>query len=204
MRKFSLLVFLCFCLQLHAEDFKILQMNTSSIKIGTAQCKPGDVFSDEDEIFWTNEKQAMKAMNLKTRETRLFVAKEFSRARATNVKDFFLKENHLSSRDGIYSFTSLAEKLQETVYLYDIVSINSPVELDSLSSYVVSYGGGQKKWCTLMSTRKTFYLSRELFSEVSDETEFILTLYFRRKNQPKDYLITSDLHVVLLPLQLDE
>ena len=204
MRRFSLLVFLCFCLQLHAEDFKILQMNTSSIKIGAVQCKPGDVFSDEDEIFWTNEKQAIKAMNLQTKETRLFVAKEFSRAKATNVKDFFLRENHLSSRGGATSFSDLAEELQETVYLYDIVPITSPVELDSLSSYVISYGEGAKKWRTLMSTDKTFYLSRELFSEGSDETEFTLSLYFRRKNLPNDYLITDDLHVVLLPLQLDE
>ncbi|MBR6979014.1 MAG: hypothetical protein IKH88_04180 [Prevotella sp.] len=199
----TVLLLFCAYLQLHADDYKILQMNTNSVKIGTVLCHQGDTFSENEQIFWSDEKQAIKAMNTRTKEVRVFAAKAFKNYKARSVKDYYLKNNHLSTRGGMVSFSDLEEELSDTIYLYDVVSIESPIPIDSLSSYVISYGHEKKKWRTLMSTDEYFYLCRELFENNEEIKEFKISLYFRNKNIDEDYLITDDLIVVLLPLMID-
>ena len=46
---------------LWADDYKILKMNTASIKIGNKTCTSGDVFSDKSVIYWKGDKQAFQA-----------------------------------------------------------------------------------------------------------------------------------------------
>ena len=65
------LLLLCSYLQIHADNYKILQMNTNSVKIGTIQCHQGDTFSESEQIYWSNDKQAIKAINVKTKEINL-------------------------------------------------------------------------------------------------------------------------------------
>ena len=197
------LLLLCSYLQIHADNYKILQMNTNSVKIGTIQCHQGDTFSESEQIYWSNDKQAIKAINVKTKEIRVFTAKSFKDYSAHSVKDY-LKNNHLSTR-GMVSFSDLEEELSDTIYLYDTLSIESPILIDSLSSYVISYNNkGLIKWRNLMSTDNHFYLCRELFNENDEVEEYHISLYFRRKNVDEDYLITNDLILVLLPLYIED
>lgn len=186
-----------------ADNYKILQINTSSVKIGNQLCKIGDVFSDETPILWSNAKQALKAMNLQTKQIRLFVANNFFNTKAKSVKDYYIKTNHLSTRGGMISFSDLADELSDTIYLYDTMQIESPIKIDSISSYLISYvQDGEKMWRTLMSTDNHFFFSRELFCEDIDGGEYTLTLYFRKKGM-KDYMISDSVEIVLLPLHLD-
>ena len=185
-----------------ADNYKILQMNTPYVKIGNQICKTGDVFPDAEPILWSNDNQAIKAMNLKTKQIKLFAAKVFQNLEAKSIKDYYLKNNHLSTRGGINTFSDLAEELSDTIYLYDVVQVESPVKIDSLSSYLISYvQNGEKKWRTLMSTDEHFFFSRELFGEDIDSNEFTITLYFRKKEM--EYFIISDsVEVVVLPLEM--
>ena len=205
MKKLALIISaMCFSITSLADNYKILQINTSSVKIGKQICKIGDVFPDAEPILWSNDKQAMKAMNLKTKQIKLFAAKVFQNMEAKSIKDYYLKNNHLSTRGGINTFSDLAEELSDTIYLYDVMQVESPVKIDSLSSYLISYvQNGEKKWRTLMSTDEHFFFSRELFGEVIDSNEFTITLYFRKKGL-EDYLISEDIIVVLLPLNISE
>lgn len=204
MKKMALIISaMYFSITSLADNYKILQMNTPSVKIGDQICKAGDVFPDTEPVLWTNDKQAIKAMNLKTKQIKLFAAKVFHNLKAKSIKDYYLKNNHLSTRGGINTFSDLAEELSDTIYLYDVVQIESPVKLDSLSSYPISYvQNGEKKWRTLMSTDKYFFLSREMFGEDIDSNKFTVTLYFRKKGL-EDYLI-ADIIVVILPLSINE
>ena len=195
---------MCFSITSLADNYKILQMNTPSVKIGNQICKTGDVFPDAEPILWSNDKQAIKAMNLKTKQIKLFAAKVFQNLEAKSIKDYYLKNNHLSTRGGINTFSDLTEELSDTICLYDVVQVESPVKIDSLSSYLISYvQNGEKKWRTLMSTDEHFFFSRELFGEFIDSNEFTITLYFRKKGL-EDYLISEDIIVVLLPLNINE
>lgn len=191
---------LCLSMTLLADNYKILQMNTSSVKIGNKMYKTGDIFPDSDPISWTNDNQAIKAMNLYTKQIKLFAAKVFKDIEAKSIKDYFLKNSHLSTRGGVASFSDLREELSDTLYLYDIMQIESPVKIDSLSSYLISYEqNGEKVWRTLMSTDKYFYICRELFSEIIDGSKYTLTLYFRKKGMD-DYMISDSIEVLILPL----
>ena len=186
-----------------ADNYKILQMNAQSVKIGNKQYKTGDVFPDSEPISWASDKQAIKAMNLNTKQIKLFAAKVFKNIEAKSIKDYFLKNSHLSTRGGIVSFSDLREELSDTIYLYDTMQIESPVKIDSTSSYLISYvQDGEKKWRTLMSTDNYFFFTRELFGEDIDGGEYTLTLYFRKKEMD-DFLISNDIEVVLLPLERD-
>jgi hypothetical protein len=190
---------LCLSSALFADDYKILQMNTPSVKIGKQVCKTGDVFPDDSPILWSNDKQAIKAMNLKTKQIKLFAAKVFNDIKAKSIKDYFLKNNHLSTRGGMVSFSDLAEELSDTIYLYDMMQVESPVKIDSLSSYQISYEhNGVKKWRTLASTDKYFFLCRELFDDNDGQAEYTLTLYFRKKGFD-DYMVSDEIVIVLLP-----
>lgn len=194
---------LCLSMNLLADNYKILQMNAQSVKIGNKQYKTGDVFPDSDPISWANDKQAIKAMNLNTKQIKLFAAKVFKNIEAKSIKDYFLKNSHLSTRGSVISFSDLVDELSDTIYLYDNKQIESPVKIDSVSSYYISYEqNGVKKWCTLMSTDKYFFLNRELFGENIDGGEYIITLFFRKKGM-EDFVITNNVIVVLLPLNID-
>lgn len=201
MKKLALIISaMCFSITSLADNYKILQMNTPSVKIGNQICKTGDVFPDAQPIMWSNDKQAIKAMNLKTKQIKLFAAKVFQNLEARSVKDYYLKNNHLSTRGGINTFSDLAEELSDTIYLYDVVQVESPVRIDSLSSYLISYvQNGKKKWRTLMSTDEHFFFSRDLFGDNIDGGEYTLTLYFRKKGM-EDFLISDIIEVVTLPL----
>jgi len=204
MKKLALIISaMCFSITSMADNYKILQMNTPSVKIGNQICKTGDVFRDAEPILWSNDKQAIKAMNLKTKQIKLFAAKVFLNLEAKSIKDYYIKKNHLSTRGGINTFSDLAEELSDTIYLYDVVQVESPVKVDSLSSYLISYvQNGEKKWRALMSIDNYFYLCRELFNEVDDRTEYTLTLYFRKKGI-EDYMISDEIVVRLLPLEIN-
>ena len=143
-------------------------------------------------------------MNLNTKQIKLFAAKVFKDIEAKSIKDYFLKNSHLSTRGGIVSFSDLVDELSDTLYMYDAMQIESPVKIDSISSYLISYvQDGEKKWRTLMSTEKHFFINRELFGENIDGGKYTLTLYFRKKGM-EDFLISNDIEIVLLPLDVDK
>ncbi len=203
----TILVMFCSYLQLHADNYKILQMNTNNIKIGTVLCHQGDTFSESEQIFWTNEKQAIKAMNVKTKVIKVFTAKSFKDYHARSVeeyKDYYLKNNRLSARDRKTPFSNFVQDLPDTIYVYDTFSIELSNQIDPLWSYYISYNSnGVKKWRTLMSTDKHFFLCRELFENDEGIDEFIISLYCCNRKVNVDSLIAADLKVVLLPLIID-
>ena len=115
MRKFCILVLLLVSASLHAEDFKILFINTESIKIGKNTCVAGDVFSDGDKIFWKDGKQAMKVISLETKKQYVLVSEDFKQKKLKSAKDFIVKNNRLSTR-GIGNLATVAGQFGEKVY----------------------------------------------------------------------------------------
>ncbi len=115
MRKFCILVLLLFSTTLHAENFKILFINTESIKIGKNTCVAGDVFGDGDKIFWKDGKQAMKVISLETKKQYVLVSEDFKQRKMKSAKDFIVKNNRLSTR-GIGNLATVAGQVGEKVY----------------------------------------------------------------------------------------
>ena len=115
MRKILLFAFLLISVSLQAEDFKILFVNTESIKIGKNTCVAGDVFSDAEKIFWKDGKQAMKVISLKTKKQYVLVSEDFKQRKLKSAKDFIVKNNRLSTR-GIGNLATVVGQVGEKIY----------------------------------------------------------------------------------------
>lgn len=115
MRKIVLLALLLVSVSLRAEDFKILFINTESIKIGKTTRVAGDVFSDAEKIYWKDGKQAMKVLSLDTKKQYVLVSEDFRQRKLKSAKDFIVKNNRLSTR-GIGNLSSVAALLGDRIY----------------------------------------------------------------------------------------
>ena len=122
---------------LWADNYKILQMNTKNIKIGQRICKKGDVFSDDSIIHWSNGKQAIKAQNQETKKIQLFVSMDFQKKQSKSIRDYYIKNNQLSSR--IFGLAGMEEELSGTFFLLDTIRIDSPVPVDSTRYFYISF-----------------------------------------------------------------
>ena len=115
MRRIYLLALLFISTSVMAEDFKILFVNTESIKIGNNTCVAGDVFSDSGKIYWKNSKQAMKVISLDTKTQYVMVSEDFKERKLKSAKDYMIKYHRLSTR-GIGSLSSVASVIGDRLY----------------------------------------------------------------------------------------
>lgn len=204
MRK-SILLLLVSCLvaTMLADNYKILQMNTPSVKIGRRDCKKGDVFSEESRIIWSKSKQAIKAQNLRTKEIRLFAEPAFKKTNSKSIKEYFIKTNHLSSR--AIGLSELSEQLNETFYLLDTIFIESPIPLDNTINYYIRYQQNDSLVeKSIPSSDNQFMIVRSLFNDIdsSYQDDFNVSIILRSIDVAEDYLLTDSMMIVLLPLEI--
>lgn len=187
-----------------ADDYKILQMNTSTIQIGSRICKTGDTFSDDSTIVWTRQKQALKAQNVQSKEIHLFVEPEFHAKNYKTVKDYYLKTNHLSTRATGLSLEELTEYLNsKTFYLLDTTRIESPIPLDSTRNYYLVYDSCEKgEKHQLKSESNSFLILRSQLLSCDSSKERVVSILFTCKGVDEDYLLTDSMKIVILPLFL--
>lgn len=129
MRKILLSALLLVSVSLQAEDFKILFINTGSIKIGKNTCVAGDVFSDAERIFWKDGKQAMKVLSLESKKQYVLVSEDFKQRKLKSAKDFIVKNNRLSTR-GIGNLKTVANQVGEKVYWFNPTLVTLDYELE--------------------------------------------------------------------------
>ena len=88
------------CATVSATSYKILYMNTPSIKIGKKLLKVGDSFSDKDleSIEWISDKQVLKARNEDTKRTRIFTKWNVKGVESPSLKDYLTKKKSLMTR----------------------------------------------------------------------------------------------------------
>lgn len=193
-----LLIAFCLTILLFADNYKILQMNTSPIKIGNQWCKKGDVFSDESEIVWTNAKQAFKAQNLTTKEIRLFVGQEFKSKDCKSIKDYYLTIAHLSTRGSIIALSDLSEALPDTLYLCDTITIESPVGMNSDNFYYLSYeNDGKVIHKPIKYDERNLIIEKGLLGDSIKEDQIYASLYF--KMYKENYIVKDSLTIVIIP-----
>jgi len=201
--KKSAIVLSAFCLSMAmlADNYKILQMNSPSVKIGNQLCKKGDVFSDEEEIFWNNDKQAFKAQNIETKEIRLFVGQDFKSKSSKSIKDYYLKTSHLSTRGSIISLSDLAEALPDTLYLCDTISIESPVSMNSNFYYYLKYDAdGMKNEIPIEYENSHFFIEKGILGNLFKDDKISTSLYFRMRKE--NFLVKDSMTIVIIPWEL--
>ena len=192
----------CFATSLCADNYKILQMNTKTIKIGDHICKIGDVFSDDSIIHWINNKQALKAQNMVTKEIQLFVGQAFQKKQSKSIKDYYIKNNRLSAR--AFGLSEMEEMLSsETFYLLDTIKMESPVPVDSTRYFYISSQDGEKDArIVLPMQNEELIIARSMFPQTEKSQEIRVSMSYTCKGIDEDYLLTDSMRIVIIPKEV--
>ena len=184
-----------------ADDYKILKMNTSSIKIGKRICKSGDVFSDQDKILWSADKQAIKVQNLKTKEIRLFVGNDFFTKKSTSIKDYYVKTNHLSTRGNMMTLDEFAEQLPDTLYLWEDITMELPFAPEDSSFFFIAYKdkNGSDRKSMLETTDDSITVSRQSFGHEEDRDEITVSFHFHDGLYGEDSVLKDTVRIIMIP-----
>lgn len=205
-KMFFIMMALLIALIVFADDYKILYMNTSSVKIGNRECRKGDLFSSDSIIVWTKERQAIKAQNLRNKEIFLFTERAFksNNSMTMTIREYLFKTKHMSARATGLSLSELSELLNDTFDLLDTIRFESPVPMDSTRSYYIQYIKNdstiEKK---LPTEQDVIILSRTIFENCDSIEERNVRILFRSKSINEDYILTDSMRIVLVPFNID-
>lgn len=144
MRRVFFILMLLISASVYAEDFRILFLNTDSIKIGKNVCRIGDTFSDAEKIVWKDGKQAMKVISLETKRQYIFVSEYFKHRKMKSAKDFIVKNNRLSTR-GLGSLSSVGAQIGDCIYWLDPVLITVNFEPEDNEYFFLSFDGKESR-----------------------------------------------------------
>lgn len=188
----------------YADNYKILWINSPTIKIGDKVCKEGDIFSDNNVIHWSSSAQAFDAQNIDTKSIRTFAASDFKKLGSKSVKNYFFRKGQLSSR-GEMCLDSLRKYLSDEFYLHDIISVETKERMDDQHYFLVSYHvNGEIVQKRLNGDNGRFTINRSFFPENTPMPEFTLTVLYVNKESGKEDLLTNSMKIILLPLNIGD
>ena len=196
-----LFLFLLAATTLWADDYIILKMNTETIEIGIKTCRPGDIFSDESVIYWKGEKQAFRAQNLKTKKIYLFAAPAFQNSGSRTIKEYYVKNNYLSTRGGLFSLEDLAEEIGDTLYLWEKTKIESPYPLNSTSYFYLSYKDSASRNIQkeLESDNDSIIIDKNIFNNEINKDGIHVSLRYSNKLLKEDSSVKDSLFIYIIP-----
>ena len=123
-------------LMAYADTYKLLYVNTETIKIGKKMLMAGDTFADSERIVWSSDKQAFKAQNLTNKKIRVFSPRMMDDSK--NIEEYYLKQNQLSTRGR--ELDELLEDVVEADYcLMDSVRLKTWIDTTDEEYFVLKY-----------------------------------------------------------------
>lgn len=129
-----------FSLSASATDdiYKILFINTPSIKIGGKNLTKGDEFASSAIINWSSNKQAMRVVSLSTNRQIVLTPKAASGKKT--LASYLKAEKNLSTRPGFpASIPALRQVIPANIQLLDRYEISTSVPIDSERFFFASY-----------------------------------------------------------------
>lgn len=192
---------------LYAENYLILKINTSSVVIGNKTMHAGDIFKDNDVIHWQNDKQAIKAQNLNSKEIRLFVAQQFKNNNSRSIKDYYVKTNRMSTR-GRLSFSDFEEDLCDTTFfLMDTIAIVSPIIFNSTQHCYINYYNSDEN-CNLIerelkTSGDTIFITRKDLPTADSSMVVVVGLRFMDEIRQISWQMTDNMTIHFIPESLE-
>ena len=214
-RVISILIFLVTSAIIYADDFRVVELNSSSdIMIDDKKCHKEMRFSSTSTIRWAKEEQVIKTINQQTNEITFFACLG-GKKKTGKVTDYILRyknnrstksyvmTNRLSTRAGFTSLEELSEYLNGTFYMLDTLSFDSPVPLKNTRYYYLTY---QQKGNTirnrLPSEGKTVIIERSLFDCKKQTQKTFEAKIYLHSEQEEDYMLTDSIKIIVLPQQI--
>lgn len=196
MRKVLLFALILLSVRMSAEDFKILKINTGSVKIGKSTRVVGDVFSDTERIYWKAPKQAIQVLSLDSKKQYIFVSEDFRTHKMKSAKDYLLKNNRMSTR-GLFSLSSIRDHMSDNIYWFNPTLV------------YIDYDPQNGEYFFLKTAESEIVLKVEGRQLVIDESVWnncepspiMVDLYYHYSNSETE-LIASDILITPLPSEL--
>lgn len=191
MRLSLILLFSVFnILILRADDYKVLFVNSNDILIDGKKAQVGATFNDKSVITWAKnqDRQAIKAVNVKTNKMCLFVSQAMEKNSLT-AYEILTANKHLSTHDAYMEGmdvsvpVKLRKLFDENYELFDTLVIETNVDLPPSCSLIATYDyDGTRVSKTLKTERRQVVIDRQLFTVEG------------KKLTPRDVLLTIDLY----------
>ena len=183
------------CITLSATSYKILYINTQSVRIGNNVLKVGDSFSDKDlkSIEWVSDKQVIKARNEDTKRTRIFTKWNVKGVESPSLKDYLTKRKSLMTRS-----------ISRTVELLDTICFDISDISNNSMKYISVWKDGDYRVRTSLPVSKDgncLYLTRNIFGHHEPKQTRIGILQYNLKTDSNPDTLGL-LSIQILPLQL--
>lgn len=177
-----------------ADNYKILYINTPSVTIDNNQMHVGDIFDEGAQIKWDSDKQALKVLNVQTKNVRLFAAKQFTQSKS--IKDFFLKQNHLSTRGGeMMNEEELRECLSGYFYMLDNLEFSTVLVVDENAYFSIVV---DEKEYALPEINGNIVIDRNLLHVSYGSIK--ASIFYNDKLENQKILITDAMEIEMLPI----
>ncbi len=189
-------------------DYRIVFLNTPTIKINGKSLKVNDIFAPSSSVEWTSPKQAMKIIDTASGEQRLLVASQYQKSKAKNIQSYISGVKHLSSRGiGSSNVVALRATLSDHFFFTDSLKIETDFPTDHQRFFYISYTyNGEEINKMIPNDNGSFTISQDIFTidgKPIPPFETTLSVFYLDETTGKVTLITEDMAITLIPDRLE-
>ncbi len=179
---------------LSADTYRILFLNTESIKINGNNLTVGCTFNSNDNITWNNESQAVKVMNLTSNKIMVLTSKDFTNRNSHSIDSYLIYTEHLSTRDAKNGYNS------STMYMLDEISIpnfGNNRYAENIFIKFTTYRGPKKVRLNLDSNGDLI-IPREIFGNITKPVKVQIVI----TENMQDLCLVENMTIIPLPVTL--
>ena len=200
------LLLICGSVSLYGQErYKILFLNTGTVKVGNRILSVGDTLLSNQRISWSNEKQAMKVLEVNSKIQRVLVANKNMLKSKSSIEDVLLSKHSLSTRDGaLNSIFQLKEYLGGEILLTDSYKLDVSFTVDEQHYFFVAYQyNNELIYKKLPVQQNSFIIDRSIF--VIDGTlitAFSTPIRIYYQNADSREMVSDECELKVIPLEL--
>ncbi|MBQ3522787.1 MAG: hypothetical protein IJA38_08135 [Bacteroidales bacterium] len=179
---------------LSADTYRILFLNTESIKINGNNLTVGCTFNSNDNITWDNESQAVKVMNLSSNKIMVLTSKDFTNKNSHSIDSYLIYTEHLSTRDAKNGYNN------STMYMLDEISIpnfGNDRYAENIFVKFTTYRGPKKVRLSIDSNGNLI-IPREIFGNITKPVKVQIVI----TENMQDLCLVENMTITLLPITL--
>lgn len=183
------------------DQYRILYLNTETIKISDRICRVKDTFNDDEVISWSHKKQVMKVLNTSTQRQHILAARDFNEDSSNTLSSYFHQTQRLSTREGtLMMLPQLREYLSNTFYLIDEIQVKTTLPIDESHFFYADYiYKGELIHKKLPVIQQGFKIDFSLYTIDGKEIEAFetpISIYYMDANNGEAAVVTTEMYLI--------
>lgn len=196
-----------------AANYKILYLNYPKLWIDGKPANVGDVFSSDASITWFKEKQAMKVLNLETRERLIWPGNPLEKKKES-VLEILTRTGQLSAHgpgdnEDMGSFDILENSIMQKYALLDSIFIPVPpkIEVNENNYFLASYRYGDTRISKRLGYKDGYMIiDRSIFmieGKALEPRDIELIIDYIVTSPANSIFIKDNIQLTVIPLTLE-